>query len=166
MQISPIGVIQTPFEKPAGTPIQPPGAEGIRGRVEVYPPYRDGLADVEGFSHIYLIYWFHRAGAATLRVTPFLDAQQRGVFATRSPARPNPIGLSVVRLLRVEDGFLAVEGVDMLDGTPLLDIKPYVPSFDHRPEARTGWLEQNHHRAAEVRADGRFDPELREEGED
>jgi tRNA-Thr(GGU) m(6)t(6)A37 methyltransferase TsaA len=124
--------------------------------VEVLEEYAPGLKDLQGFSHIILLYHLHRAQRYTLAVTPFLDTQQRGLFATRAPKRPNPIGLSVVKLVRVEGCLLHVENVDMLDGTPLLDIKPYVPEFDHQPEVRIGWLENARDRMAGRRSDDRF----------
>jgi tRNA (adenine37-N6)-methyltransferase len=134
-----IGVIHSPFTEPAHTPIQPSRSQAT-GQVEIYPAYRDGLADLDGFSHVFLIYGLHRSAAHyALRVIPFLDDQARGLFATRHPCRPNPIGLSVVQLVAVHDGRLDIVGVDMLDGTPLFDIKPYVPEFDVRTEVRTGW---------------------------
>ena len=134
----PIGEIHTPFVDERDTPIQASRSTAI-GQVEVYPAYVAGLRDLDGFSHIILIYAFHRSQDYTLMVTPFLDDQERGLFSTRYPARPNPIGLSTVRLLSIHDHVLEIEGADMLDGTPLLDIKPYVPEFDVRAEARTGW---------------------------
>jgi tRNA-Thr(GGU) m(6)t(6)A37 methyltransferase TsaA len=135
-----IGLIHTPFTEKEGTPIQPTRSQAI-GQVEIYPEYAEGLQDVEGFSHIFLIYVFHRSNGYALRVQPFLDNQLHGVFATRYPRRPSPIGLSVVRLLGRHGRVLEVEGIDVLDGTPLLDIKPYVPEFDVRTETRTGWYE-------------------------
>ncbi|MCD5408740.1 tRNA (N6-threonylcarbamoyladenosine(37)-N6)-methyltransferase TrmO [Candidatus Bipolaricaulota bacterium] len=152
----PIGVIHTPFREPKGTPIQPPAARGIQGRVEVFPEYAEGLSDLEGFSHVILLYHFHRAGPMRLMVRPFMDTRERGVFATRAPARPNPIGISVVRLLRIESNILQVSDVDIVDGTPLLDIKPYVPEFDAPSEVRLGWLEARIGRLPEARDDGRF----------
>ena len=134
----PIGEIHTPFIEKRDAPIQPTRSTA-RGQVEVYPAYVDGLRDLEGFSHIILLYVFHRSDNYTLRVTPFLDDQERGLFATRYPARPNPIGLSIVRLLAIHDHRLEIKGADMLDGTPLLDIKPYVPDFDVRTDVHTGW---------------------------
>jgi tRNA-Thr(GGU) m(6)t(6)A37 methyltransferase TsaA len=134
----PIGEIHTPFSDTRGMPIQP-SRSSARGQIEVYPAYVDGLRDLDGFSHIILLYAFHRSDDYTLIVKPFLDDEARGLFATRYPARPNPIGLSIVRLLSVHDHLLEVEGVDMLDGTPLLDIKPYVPDFDTQTDVRTGW---------------------------
>jgi tRNA-Thr(GGU) m(6)t(6)A37 methyltransferase TsaA len=134
----PIGVIQSPFTDKAQTPIQPTRSQAV-GRVEVYPEFADGLQDLEGFSHIILLYVFHQSNDYTLRVKPFLDDQLRGLFATRHPCRPNPIGLSVVRLLARRDNILDIEGVDVLDSTPLLDIKPFVPDFDTHTDVKTGW---------------------------
>ncbi len=152
----PIGVIHTPFREPVGTPIQPRAARGIRGYIEVFPEYAEGLSDLEGFSHVILLYHFHRAGPMRLKVRPFMDTEERGVFATRAPARPNPIGISVVRLLGIEGNVLRVSDVDILDGTPLLDIKPYVPEFDAPEDVRLGWLETRIGRLPGTRDDGRF----------
>lgn len=135
----PIGVIRSEHVVPEATPIQPVFARGCRGRAEVRPELEAGLQDLEGFSHLVLIYHFHRAGAARLLVRPFLDDVERGVFATRAPCRPNPIGLSVVQLVRREGHVLHLDGVDVLDGTPLLDIKPYVARFDRLDPTRCGW---------------------------
>jgi len=137
--VRPIGLIHTPFADPPGMPIQA-ARSGAAGRVEVYAEYAPSLSDLDGFSHVILVYWFHRAGDFSLAVRPFLDEQSHGLFATRYPTRPNPIGLSVVELTAVEGSTLHVQGVDMLDETPLLDIKPFVPAFDHREDARVGWL--------------------------
>ena len=140
IEYRPIGFIHSPFKERRGTPIQPTRGRGVRGTVEIMPEYADGLADLDGFSHVVLIYHFHRSQGFDLRVTPFLDTQKRGLFATRAPRRPNAIGLSVVRLLAIEGNLITVQDIDMLDGTPLLDIKPYVPEFDIRAEVREGWL--------------------------
>jgi tRNA-Thr(GGU) m(6)t(6)A37 methyltransferase TsaA len=158
MEISyrPIGVIHSPFTDIEGMPIQPTGASGIRGTVEVFPEFTEGLKDLEGFSHIVLLYHFHRVQEAKLVVTPFMDSQPRGVFATRAPKRPNPIGLSIVKLLDIEQNILCIENVDVLDGTPLLDIKPYVPEFDQARADRVGWLEQARGRVQSKRSDDRF----------
>lgn len=156
VRFKPIGVIHTPFETAEGTPIQPAGAGDVRGTVVVNPILASGLTDLDGFSHIILLYLCHRAGAARLTVQPYMDAAAHGVFATRAPARPNPIGLSIVRLVRMEDNRIEVSGVDMLDGTPLLDIKPYVPAFDAPGPVRIGWLEDRAGQVASVRDDGRF----------
>jgi len=136
----PIGVIRTPFIEPKGMPIQPAFSRAI-GQVEVFAEYAEGLQDLEAFSHVILIYALHRAEGYALRVKPYLDDVARGLFATRYPYRPNPIGLSTVRLLSRRDDVLEVEGIDVLDGTPLLDIKPYVPDFDGKADARAGWYD-------------------------
>ena len=154
MQFQPIGTIYTPFTKREGMPVQPSRAKGARGTVELLPEYAEGLADLEGFSHILLLYHFHRSTGHRLKVIPFLDTEERGVFATRAPSRPNAIGLSLVHLISVEENVLLVEGVDMLDGTPLLDIKPYVPEFDETVDVRIGWLDAA--RKREVVSDDRF----------
>lgn len=141
MIIKPIGVIHTPFHEKAETPIQS-ARSTAPGQVEIDPQYLDGLDGVEQFSHVYLIYGFHLANAdVKLKVQPFLDDQEHGVFATRFPCRPNPLGLSVVRLLQRKGNVLFFEGADMLDGTPLLDIKPYIPEFDVFKVEQTGWYQ-------------------------
>jgi tRNA-Thr(GGU) m(6)t(6)A37 methyltransferase TsaA len=152
----PIGMVHSPFKEPPGTPIQPGAAAGIRGVVEVFPEYRQGLTDLEGFSHIILLYHFHLAQGFAHMVKPFLDDQRHGLFATRAPARPNPIGISTVRLERVDGTRLYIREVDIVDGTPLLDIKPYVPRFDRRDGATSGWLTENLERLDQARDDGRF----------
>jgi tRNA-Thr(GGU) m(6)t(6)A37 methyltransferase TsaA len=153
---TPIGIIHTPFCDIAGMPIQPNGARGTRGTIEVFPQYSEGLRDLEGFERIILIYAFHRCPDHCLTIKPFLDTESRGIFATRSPKRPNGIGLSVVRLRDVKEGMLTVEDIDVLDGTPLLDIKPYVTAFDSYPGSRSGWLESVAGNAESVRSDDRF----------
>ena len=152
----PIGVVHSPFKDTEGMPIQSIGASKVQGTVEVFPEFADGLKDLEGFSHIILLYHFHQTRNPQLIVTPFMDSQPRGVFATRAPKRPNPIGLSVVRLLSVEQSILHVENVDILDGTPLLDLKPYVPEFDWHLADRVGWLEQAKGKVESAKSDGRF----------
>jgi len=156
IEFRPIGIIRSPFTELKGMPIQPAGAAGVKGTVEVFEAYRDGLADLEGFSHVILLYHFHRSEGYKLRVTPFMDTAARGLFATRAPKRPNPIGLSVVGLDRIEGGVLHVRNVDIVDGTPLLDIKPYVPEFDAAAEIRTGWLAEARKTVSDRRADERF----------
>lgn len=136
----PIGIIHSPFLEKEQTPIQPSRSQA-QGRVEVYPEFAAGLEDIEGFSHIILLYVFHQSSGYNLRVKPFLDDHQHGLFATRYPKRPNPIGISVVRLAARQGNILQIDGVDVLDGTPLLDIKPYVSEFDLRTATRSGWLE-------------------------
>ncbi|MCD6599168.1 MAG: tRNA (N6-threonylcarbamoyladenosine(37)-N6)-methyltransferase TrmO [Dehalococcoidia bacterium] len=152
----PIGTVHSSFKEPEGTPIQPAAAKGINGTVEVFPEYAEGLKDVEGFSHIILIFYFHLSRRAPLKVKPYMDNEVRGVFATRSPSRPNPIGISVVRLIGIENNILHIQDVDIVDGTPLLDIKPHVPEFDLREVVRVGWLEKNVHKLSASRDDGRF----------
>lgn len=155
IEYHPIGIVHSPFDDVVGVPIQPSRAAGIVGTVEVFEPYAPGLADLDGFSHLILLCHLHRSQGYELTVVPFLDSVPRGVFATRAPRRPNPIGLSVVRLLAVEGRQLTIEGVDLVDGTPLLDIKPYAGDFDVRGgELRTGWLDAASRRRD--RADDRF----------
>jgi tRNA-Thr(GGU) m(6)t(6)A37 methyltransferase TsaA len=154
--LQPIGVIRTPHRCQAGTPIQPFAAKDVAGEIEVFPPFRAALQDLLGFERVWILYWFHQAKPFSPRVIPYRDVVERGLFATRAPGRPNPIGLSAVRLLivNVASGVLKVLDVDMLDGTPLLDIKPYVPKFDCYPDAKAGWLEASG--ADRDIADGRF----------
>ncbi|MBP7867124.1 MAG: tRNA (N6-threonylcarbamoyladenosine(37)-N6)-methyltransferase TrmO [Acidobacteria bacterium] len=138
----PIGVIRSEHDSAPRTPIQPVYATGCTGRAEIFPEFEEGLRDLEGFSHLYLIYFFHRAGPARLVVKPFLQDADRGVFATRAPCRPNPIGLSVVELVRREGRVLYLDGLDVLDGTPLLDLKPYTRRFDRIETTRNGWQDE------------------------
>ena len=152
----PIGVIHSPFKDLLAMPIQPSGEASAPGTVEIYPDYTAGLKDLQGFSHIILIYCLHKVSRMQLTVVPFLDSEPHGVFATRAPVRPNPIGLSVVPLQKIEGNILFVDQLDVLDGTPLLDIKPYVPEFDEKVNVRIGWLEQARGKARFVRSDDRF----------
>jgi tRNA-Thr(GGU) m(6)t(6)A37 methyltransferase TsaA len=156
MKMKPIGMIHTPFIDPAGMPIQPAGAAGVTGTVEVFEEFQAGLKDLDGFSHIVLLYVFHRSEGFKLQVVPFMDTEPRGLFATRAPKRPNPIGLSIVQLDQIEGGTLHVQNVDMLDETPLLDIKPYVPEFDSHMQVRTGWLELVRKTVDRRQSDDRF----------
>ena len=151
-----IGIIYTPFKELVGMPIQPAGRAGFKGHVEVFEEFRKGLKDLDGFSHIILLYLFHRSQTYKLLTKPFMDSELRGVFATRAPNRPNPIGLSVVQLDRIENGTLHITNVDILNGTPLLDIKPYVPEFDTYSEIKTGWLEKAKKTVSRRRSDDRF----------
>jgi tRNA-Thr(GGU) m(6)t(6)A37 methyltransferase TsaA len=153
---SPIGIIHTPFANLDGMPIQPSGAKDVEGTIILEPQYEEGLRDLDGFSHIILLYHFHRSKGYHLTVKPFLDTVERGLFATRAPRRPNPIGLSIVRLVRIENSTLHVQGVDVLDGTPLLDIKPWVPAFDVREKAQAGWLDQKQEDSRSLKSDRRF----------
>ncbi|MCF7876333.1 tRNA (N6-threonylcarbamoyladenosine(37)-N6)-methyltransferase TrmO [Candidatus Bipolaricaulota bacterium] len=152
----PIGKLHSPHKRPKGTPIQPSSAEGVEGQVEIFPNYRAGLEDLGGFSHVILIYHFHLAGESTLKVKPYMDDEDHGVFATRGPARPNPVGISNVRLKKIEEGILYLEDVDILDGTPVLDVKPHVVEFDQPDVTNIGWLGENVHRLEESEDDGRF----------
>ncbi|MCJ7539266.1 MAG: tRNA (N6-threonylcarbamoyladenosine(37)-N6)-methyltransferase TrmO [Desulfobacterales bacterium] len=156
IEFTPIGIIHSPFMELEGMPIQPVGAAGVKGTVEVFEDFHPGLKDLDGFSHIILLYHFHRSHGFNLHVVPFMDSQKRGLFATRAPKRPNPIGLSVVQLDKVEDGVLYIQAVDILDGTPLLDIKPYVPEFDAQFGVRTGWLEKAGKTVLSRKSDDRF----------
>jgi tRNA-Thr(GGU) m(6)t(6)A37 methyltransferase TsaA len=159
IEFPPIGKVHSPYPEPQDTPIQVAAGERVEGTIEIYPEYVAGLDGVEGFSHLIVLYHLHLAGKAELTVYPFLDDQPRGIFATRAPCRPNAIGLSVVRLVRVEGNLLHVEDLDIVDLTPVLDIKPYVPEFDAREVDRIGWLEGKAEQAAKRRADDRFSPD-------
>lgn len=138
--LHPIGIIHSPFTDKEKMPIQASRSQAI-GQLEVYPEFAEGLKDIEALSHIYLLYYFHASSGYALHVKPFLDNKEHGVFATRYPDRPNPIGISVVKLLFRKENSLTIEGIDMLDGTPVLDIKPYIPDFDHRTDVHAGWYE-------------------------
>lgn len=140
--LRPIGVIRTPYQRLEEVPIQPSRSKAI-GEIEIAEEYEEGLKGIEGFSHITLVYIFHKSEGYSLSVKPPLDDQLRGVFATRSPRRPNPIGISTVKLLERRGNILKVLGIDVLDGTPLVDLKPYVPAFEREDGegVRIGWLE-------------------------
>ena len=155
-EFEPIGTIHSPFKKSYGTPIQPAAARDTEGTVEIFPKYEEGLIDIEGFSHIILIYHFHLSVDYSLKVKPYLDDNLHGVFATRSPARPNPIGMSIVRLDKVEGRKLFIRNVDIIDGTPLLDIKPYIPAFDQQDTVKIGWLKKNVNKLFNMKDNNRF----------
>lgn len=152
----PIGIIHTPFKDIKDMPIQTKGGKGINGTIRIKPLFAEGLKDIEGFSHIILIYHFHRSTGYSLMVKPFLDDELRGVFATRAPKRPNSIGISVVKLKKVEGRILHIEDVDIVDGTPLLDIKPYIPDVDVFQAKRIGWLSRKTEGFRKTKADDRF----------
>jgi tRNA-Thr(GGU) m(6)t(6)A37 methyltransferase TsaA len=156
IQYHPIGMIHSPYQSLVGMPIQPSGAEGVRGRIILDSQFVSGLQDLEGFSHLILIYHFHRSLDHSLVVQPFLDEVPHGVFATRAPRRPNPIGFSVVRLISIQSDIIEIENVDILDGTPLLDIKPYIPGIDQPETVRIGWLEGKVENFGEKKSDDRF----------
>jgi tRNA-Thr(GGU) m(6)t(6)A37 methyltransferase TsaA len=153
---TPIGIIHSPYQDKADMPIQPTGAGGVKGSIELLEEFKQGLADLDGFSHIILLYHFHRSDEFQLKVVPFMDTEQRGLFSTRAPNRPNPIGLSIVQLDRIEEDILHISNVDVLDGTPLLDIKPYIPEFDAQTDVRTGWFKQSRETVSTYRSDERF----------
>jgi tRNA-Thr(GGU) m(6)t(6)A37 methyltransferase TsaA len=151
-----IGIIHTEYKKLEDMPIQPKGASKTVGRIILNQEYQDGLLDLDGFSHIYLIYIFHLSKGYSLRVRPFLDDKEHGVFATRAPSRPNPIGLSVVKLLSVKNNIVEVEGADLVDGTPILDIKPYIEQFDKVEQSKSGWLNASDEEIRNKKSDHRF----------
>ena len=152
----PIGIIHSSFTSLEEMPIQPTSDASNPGRIEIQPEFMGGLKDLEGFSHIYLLYHFHKGGSSKLNVTPFLDKEPRGVFATRAPSRPNPIGLSLVKLTRIEGNLIYVDDLDILNGTPLLDIKPYIPDFENAHAVRVGWLEKSIGKVVKTKSDKRF----------
>ncbi len=156
VSFEPIGVVRSPFAQLDGMPIQPIGARGVKGSVELNPELEQGLKDLCKFSHIILLYYFHLSEGYSLHVVPFLDKFPRGVFSTRVPRRPNGIGLSIVTLLGVHGNVIEIGEVDIVDGTPLLDIKPFVPQFDNRSTANNGWYAQRVEDASELRSDKRF----------
>ena len=154
---TPIGYFDTPHKDVQGMPIQPSGARGIKGSISILPEYWPAFADLDGFSHVIVLYHFHAVKGFETTVTPFLDNTAHGLFATRTPKRPNPIGLSVMQLVAVRDGKLELENVDVLHGTPVLDVKPYVPDFDVWSVDRIGWMDGKSSGVATHRSDDRFD---------
>ncbi len=154
--IKPIGVIRTPFSEAAGTPIQSTYGKNIEGRILVSESFVPALRDIDGFERLWLLYWMDRASKFRMLVLPYRDSRMHGLFATRTPSRPNPIGISVVRLLGREGSTLYIADLDILDGTQLIDIKPYIPEFDAYPVSRAGWFDT---RCVGRRyADNRFHP--------
>ena len=158
MQITytPIGTIHSPSTELSGMPIQPTSENSAKGYIDILPEFVEGLKDLDGFSHIYLIYAFHKITQAKLTVTPFLDTEMHGIFATRAPSRPNPIGLSLVKLVSIDQARVHIDQVDVLDGTPLLDLKPFIPTFEPQEEVRVGWLEGKRDRVQKTKSDRRF----------
>jgi tRNA (adenine37-N6)-methyltransferase len=155
----PIGYIYTPFKKTSGMPIQPVGGHGVRGKIEIFPEFTEGIKDLEGFSHVMLFYHFHMAKDFKLHVTPFLDTKKRGVFATRAPNRPNPVGFSVVKLTSIDKNILYIEDIDIIDQTPLIDIKPFIPDIDipaQSDKIQSGWFNKDKYKFSEARSDDRF----------
>jgi len=149
IEMHPIGVIHSPFKSKSETPIQPVFSSSI-GEVEVFSSYLDGLIDLDGFSHIILIYYFNNTENFQLKVKPFLDNKVHGLFSTRHPNRPNPIGISIVEIIQISGNLITVKGIDVIDLTPLLDIKPYIPDFDVRTSTRTGWYKNRNRNYPEI----------------
>ena len=157
VELTVIGRISTAHAEISNMPIQSSGASGQKGLVELFPEFAEGLTDLDGFSHLILLYNFHRQNGYKLKVKPFMDDVEHGVFATRSPKRPAAIGMSIVKLVKVEGTKIYFEGADMLDGSPLIDIKPFFRAFDNRPDAISGWLEgKDETQIKKVRSDNRF----------
>ncbi len=156
IEFNSIGTIHTPFKTREGMPIQPSAAKQVEGHIEVFSQYTDCLDDLAGFSHIYVLFHLHKSGAYRSKIVPFLDDCERGVFSTRSPSRPNAIGLSLVELTSVEGNILKIKNVDIIDGSPLIDIKPYVPIFEDPEDVRTGWLEGKKEEMTKIKSDSRF----------
>lgn len=156
ISFTPIGIIHTPFKRLDDMPVQPSAAQGIRGQIIINDEYRTGLSDLDGFSHVYLIYFFHLSEDYQLKVIPFLDDQVRGVFATRAPKRPNAIGLSVVKLIQIRSNIIDIENVDMVNDTPLLDIKPYVAEMEPVSDYKIGWLSEHKVKLKSHVSDKRF----------
>ena len=156
IEFSPIGIIHTPFKTVSNMPIQPTADKNSEGWIEIFDEYSAGLADLEDFSHIYLVFHLHECKGYKLKTIPFLDTVERGIFATRSPARPNPVGLSVVKLISVTGNILTIQGLDILDGSPLIDIKPFVPMFEDAKDIRIGWFAGKEGEVHGKVSDGRF----------
>jgi tRNA (adenine37-N6)-methyltransferase len=152
----PIGIIHSPFKTIDNIPIQNIGAKGERGTIEIFPEFALGLKDLDGFSHIILLYHLHKVDHFSLQVKPFLDNTERGIFATRSPVRPNPIGLTVVKLIYIKNNLITIEDLDMLDQTPLLDIKPCLPMIDDKQDIQIGWLKDKLDQFENTLSDNRF----------
>jgi tRNA-Thr(GGU) m(6)t(6)A37 methyltransferase TsaA len=156
ISFTPIGMIHTQFTSVENIPIQPSAAQGVKGHIILDNKYIDGLSDLDGFSHCYLLYHFHQSNSYKLKVAPFLDEKPRGVFATRAPKRPNAIGLSLVKLTGIEGNRISIENVDILNGTPLLDIKPYIPEMENVQKVKLGWISDKLDQLSSKRSDDRF----------
>ena len=150
MNFRPIGTVHSPYREKTDAPIQPKYSDEP-GQVEIFQEFADGLRDLEGFSHVWIIFIFHKSRDYDLHVRPYLDGDKKGVFACRAPRRPNPIGMSLVRLESIDGNILNIKGLDMLDGSPVLDIKPYVGNFDEFQDVKIGWLEDRVQDAPEKR---------------
>ncbi|WP_415249545.1 tRNA (N6-threonylcarbamoyladenosine(37)-N6)-methyltransferase TrmO [Sulfurimonas sp.] len=156
MTLHSIGIIKTPFKELQNMPIQPKGSESTIAKLIINKEYEEGLKDLDGFSHIYLIYYFHKTTRTELSVIPFMDIENHGVFATRSPLRPSHIGMSLTKIISVTNNIVTVEGIDILDETPLLDIKPYIPQFEQVNDVKTGWMKKNENEVSLKKSDTRF----------
>jgi tRNA-Thr(GGU) m(6)t(6)A37 methyltransferase TsaA len=156
-QYKPIGIIHSKYKKKKGVPIQGTLSKSSKGRIKIFPEFKDGLKDLDGFSHIFLIYQFHLSKGYSLLIKPFLEDKEHGLFATRAPRRPNPIGISIVKLKKIKDNKLYIDEVDIIDGTPLLDIKPFIPDFDSRKNITVGWIEGKLKHKDKYISDNRFD---------
>jgi tRNA-Thr(GGU) m(6)t(6)A37 methyltransferase TsaA len=156
VSIQTIGIVHSMFKQQTGTPIQPTAAKEIKGTIEIESKFKDGLCDLDGFSHIVILFGFHLSQDYKLKVTPYLDDRPRGLFSTRAPKRPSQIGMSIVRLDKIEDTTLHITGVDMLNGTPVLDIKPYIPKLNPDGEIKIGWLENAQKQFDHKKADDRM----------
>lgn len=156
IKYKPIGIVHSSFKKPIGVPIQSAVSKNTKGTIEIFKEYSKGLEGIERFSYIILLCHLHFCKKYSLKVVPYMDKETRGVFATRAPCRPNSIGISIVHLVKVEKNIIYIEDIDIVDGTPLLDIKPYVPQFDIRKTDRIGWLKENIHKLPKAKDDGRF----------
>ena len=153
--VEPIAYARTDYKNLENMPIQPKGCSNP-AQIEVLPEFAEGLKDLDGFSHIYLLTYFDKCKNTKLTLIPFMDTVEHGVFATRSPARPNHIGLSIVKIESVKDNIITVTGIDLLDGTPIIDIKPYIENFDHPENPRSGWMTKTLDEVKEKRSDDRF----------
>ncbi|MCK4888183.1 MAG: tRNA (N6-threonylcarbamoyladenosine(37)-N6)-methyltransferase TrmO [Planctomycetes bacterium] len=156
MNIETIGLVHSPFKQVEGVPIQPTAAKDVKGTIEIKQQFAEGLSDLDGFSHIVVLFGFHLSTGCKLKVKPFLDDNLRGVFSTRAPNRPSQIGLSIVTLEKVKGRTLHISGMDMIDGTPILDIKPYLPMLNPNGDIKIGWLENAHRQFEHKKADGRM----------
>jgi len=157
VELTVIGTIHTPHESKTNIPIQPVGGSGIYGVAEVFPEFAKGLTDLDGFSHMMLLFHLHQSDGYSLMVKPFMDNKEHGIFATRSPKRPAAIGLSTVKIIQVHANKVVFEGPDMLNGSPLIDIKPFYRQSDNRLDARSGWLDEKEENLVEVlKSDNRF----------
>ena len=156
LNFKPIGFIKTPYKNKEGMPIQPTGAQGVKGTIEIEAEYTEGLKDLDGFSHIILIYHFHLSKTYELSIKPFMDDNLHGIFSTRAPKRPNPIGLTVVKLVEIKDNLVHIENIDVIDGTPLIDIKPFIPDVDSPDVQKLGWLQGKSDKMGVKKSDNRF----------